>query len=699
MAERNAKICIDCKNSFEPPKNRPSAVRCHDCALANRKRDRHSSQRIRSEAYSARRKIRDAERDAERGRERVLDKTYVFLDGEATKDALGRSHYVLMIAAVLHDDDTIEILQLRDDTGRGLGTNQILKWLWTLPKGSYWFYSGGYDWANIFRQIPKDKLSNIFRSAQDVRDPFDLNTGWTEWNGWEIRKIQGFVELKKKGSPYTQSYSDGWKCWGGGPFVQQVDTWKVATPEIVKSIADMKDRRATFAVLDQEIIDYCIMECTLGVKMAKSIASYYSSDLDIRPRAWYSSGSASKVAMKQHNIPFHRGPDRYAGANEYIVSMINRCFFGGRFEVSDVGIFERLSCYDLSSAYPGAIKALPCLCDGDWHRGYQDDASVRFVHGSWKPTEDCTLRWGPLPYRDEQGQVWYAAGGEGVYCEVEWNAAKEMPGYEFDEVEWFSFVPNCEHTDIFGWVQDFYDLRKADKYSGRGQCLKILLNAMYGSIADTISEKSNYASTVWASLITGATRAKILEALAKHGDSVVYIATDGIKTTEPIDIEFEIPKTLGEWDREDDWEDCLIIQSGLAIDHGPKSKSATRGHGAKQFLALDERLRQGWDDDGWDAEIGYKRERFIGIRQGLSRKDYAGDVCQWKIDPVVVSFYPSRRLPVNTEPKGSKTRETMVVYRGDKLSSEYNKLKFLQDKLYAQAVDESRIWDEFEDAF
>lgn len=703
------KVCA-CGAEFMPTANNYArAIRCPACKAA---RDKKGS------ATRPSKKARDARsrpaRERERGIQRVLDRPKLGLDGEGfnvkvwedpedlyNENYEERHHYRYMSG---YGTDG-QVYRLEATDGDWLHTNDILWWLWKITKGySCWFFSGKYDWTKIFTDIAISDYEvgsavwQIYHADQypdkTPRDPFIP----VEWKGWKIVYIQGTVKIgrefwnKDKGEFFTiwRIFQDAFRCFGPMSFVDQLRSWEVGTPEEVDEIERMKEKRSHFTELTDEVRSYCDHEVKLLAELADKVTGIFA-DIDIRPSAWYSTGSAAKCLLRTNRIPADpkndwegfRGPDRYAGAPEDIITILLRSYYGGWFENAETGIFPELHSEDFKSAYPATIKTLPCLSHGKWVREYVPGA-VNFGHVEWEPADDRDLRWAPFPWRWPNGRVYRPYQGEGWYCEAEVRAAQRLPGYTVTEIEWVAFVPECDHQP-FGWVQEVYDKRVAWGGEGKGLALKYTLNSVYGVFADTLQLDSRYASIVWASMITAGTRAKIVDLMADHGDNVVSVATDGILSTAPVLA--KKTKVLGELNYEGALTDVFLIQPGLYLaTEGPDPKKTVRnrGHALKDMRQIEAQLRDAWLLEGWQGSVGYKRTRFIPGKLALARKDVLGEWGQWREAGVSVKFYPSNREPVN-EPGPHKrsapsARHVFMIDPAseDMMSAPYNKLVSMQ---------------------
>jgi len=656
------RVCLNpkCGQTFTPRRQdqRNCSTSCHNASRTQRGRSDTSKQSSRK-------------RDKRRVLESIENRSYVGWDGEGInvwqeytvdvaedgteiKDAQERHNYTYMAWST----ETGEFSELECKPGDTyIRTQDALWFVWSTPKkASIWGYSTKYDWTKILSDVDYDTLWQIYHADQNpdgtIRDTFE--PVW--WEGWGISYVQGSVKLSRmysneqKTFPVSKFYQDGFRCWGGGSFLTQLKNWEVGTEEELAEVERMKNQRSYFTRMTEEIKRYCRLEVKLLAQLAKKISVTFS-ELGYRPlggRA-YSSGSYAKAMMRVHHIPAdpksgwegYRGTDRYAGAPDDIINILMRTYFGGRFEQRMTGIFKELHSHDLAAAYVHTLKFLPCLSHGHWERKKVDGAA-NFGHVRWNGDGD----FGPFPWRHESGAVFYPMTGQGWYAEAEITAAQLQPSWNIEELEWISFVPECDHKP-FTWVQAEYNKRVEWGKDGKGKALKVALLSCYGSIADTVAVDSRYASMVWASMITAGTRAKLLQKIAEHPGKVIATATDGILTTEPVD-HTEKRKILGEWDYEGKLNDVILVQPGFYFagsGDDPAKYVRTRGMSAKDGMALEPELRAAWLRDGWNAVVKYTAKVFIPAKLALARRNWREQYGQWLDLEKSIKFRPSRRDP------------------------------------------------------
>lgn len=717
------KTC-ECGTEFVP--RRKIDVRCSACA--KRRRSTGSAKRP-SRKQDSPRRVRQRAAQELGVKERIKRRRFIGIDGEGITEPYSHHNglwepgdpdfmihrYKYMRAWCVGPDglsyDAGELEPRMNEPY--LRTEDILRWMWDLSRKtpeereqkialpSLWFYSGSYDWTHIFRDIAlsdPDLLRQILK--RDKEDAFE--TFW--WRRWGITVVQAAVQLSRyagkddKGNArFAQAFfQDGFKVFGGGSFVSQLKAWKIGTPEEIASIEKMKAERAFFAEIDQGVRDYCGMEVRLLAELAQRV-TLVASERNIRPKGGkaYSAGSYAKALLRYHKAVDHRGPDRYAGGSDRIKDILMRTFFGGWFDLFETGLFDVLYLIDLASAYPAVIRDLPCLAHGHWEDGRSDNPhALTFGHVRWEPSDDHDRKVGPFPWRFPNQRVIRPMFGTGWYVGDLIDSAKRLGRYDITELDWVSFVPECDCRP-FAWIPDLYEERLRLGKDGAGLVIKVAMNSAYGSMADTLSADSPYASVVWASTITGRTQARLLDVIGDHYDDVVGVATDGIQAKNPLPVQ-DAAKSLGGWDSEGVITDVLAVQPGLYLAGGgdsPKKTARSRGHALSDMREIESELRAAWLNNGWNAVVPYERTRFYPARISLTRKDVWKFYGQWIDEEVSIKLTPASRVPIGTAGRTGMSAVPFGVVTGDEReeSSPYDRLLALE--LRQAMIDERELED------
>lgn len=260
-------------------------------------------------------------------------------------------------------------------------------------------------------------------------------------------------------------------------------------------------------------------------------------------------------------------------------AMVNWAYYGGRFEISRVGLIKastselglKIYNYDINSAYPAGMLHLPCPICTTWRelpaaekppRGSLYLAEIVFDHPK-------TAIWCSFPVRTKSGFLRWPRKGRGAYWSVEINAdIKNLGAKVHFERIWVA--KKCCDRKPYEWVETIYNFRADLKAISEtlGIPLKLAINSLYGKFAQSIGA-APYRGYLSAGLITAYTRAKLIEAIGTlppwEHDKVLMLATDGIYTTARLP-KLKISSSLGDWGHkpsEQVYDDMFIVQPGL----------------------------------------------------------------------------------------------------------------------------------------
>jgi hypothetical protein len=308
-----------------------------------------------------------------------------------------------------------------------------------------------------------------------------------------------------------------------------------------------------------------------------------------------------------------------------------------------------------------------------------------------------------LPYRTHTGSIMFPPHVWGYYMRDHVIAAYKhydtfmslerltdgriyRNGPEIEIVRAWIFKPASEFKPL-GFARGMFDYRtaliKVDKKDSRGQVIKLNINAMYGKMAQRIGRKGEppkYASLWYAAAITAGTQRQLMEAALTNPDAIVAFATDGIYSTEPLDVDIPAVKTLGKWEMEKG-DGGSFIQSGVYTVHlldeegKVKVKAKSRGftpdntemrEGETYKDVLDRTLRETipakWAS-GDDAYF-FPYQQYINLGLSVQAGNETGLIGCWRLSP--------RKLQLNTmsnkrilpgEAKINATKKTGQEYK------------------------------------
>jgi hypothetical protein len=427
-------------------------------------------------------------------------------------------------------------------------------------------------------------------------------------------------------------------------FVKALTSWDIGTPEQRKNIATGKDLRATFTFLDRETITYNALEIVLLEKLMEAYRNVCT-EIGYMPRDWQGPGCLATAMMKHHGMPKRDELNIPDEVNDAAVA----AYYGGRFETTAVGeVPGPIYAYDINSAYPDAMRRLPCVIHGTWENvsGLQDvRGRLYLAHGTYEATEPANLY--NYECRVTGGRVRCPENGSGWYWSVEIeNAAHQT--FKADTI--YALNVNCD-CQPFDWVPAVYAERIRLGKSTKGMVLKLAMNSLYGKTAQSVGA-APYANAIWAGLITAMTRAKL--STLCHDDPktrapgercrcyrVYMLATDAIFTSEKLDIPSN--KDLGGWELTEHGS-MFIIMPGLyftdadiapktrgiprqkVIEYEPQLRAAYAEMAAKLYV-MDDMMPHVIHDIARDTHIVIPMIQFVGLKiaNHRGRLDLAGE--------------------------------------------------------------------------
>jgi hypothetical protein len=668
-----------------------------------------------------------AETKSQERLERTREQLAIAIDGEGVSLPDG-SHVYRYMAACASDGTCLGELY----EPNGIGTRQVLKFLCNLPKhdpeGRPWLgifgYGLGYDQCKWLEDLSDEELFELFH-AEDLQPkaavgPYRLNL---------LGKCLQITNRKGVPGEKRTLVWDILKAFQA-TFVNALKTWKVGTPEEWERIEAMKKQRGDFVNSDWDSVTaYCRDECRLlAALVEKYVRAHCDAGIDLRGK-YHGAGSTGDAFLQLMDADAKR--TTYEFRDEDLLdyrkakSAFSRAFFGGRAEVSRLGLVRGpVYSWDIGSAYPHALFSMQCVKHGKWHRvtdkvgkvarasrmavvhfqidrqreleadvASQDVAKRLLVMGV--AGDVSTMPWGPLPYRTEKGSIVFPASHPGGWAWwPEYVAAKEnWPGIM--PLEAWCLKSDCSCERPFRAIADYYLQRLQWGKEGPGIVLKLGLNSCYGKYAQVIGKNPKYACRVVAGYITASTRGRILDAIASAEDkwSVLYVATDGIITDrhiappDPVNNEtkegakrkgkvmlgaWETPLTTPENVHPDDH---FILQPGFYFSTKPKGKAKTRGMPLEIIDQERQKILDQWVREPLTPPRGLpKRPVFRGVKTSILRptKDesrYRRKPCygRWETEDREIKYVinPKRSHPLrlSDSKRDSKDVATTPAYR------------------------------------
>jgi hypothetical protein len=490
------------------------------------------------------------------------------------------------------------------------------------------------------------------------------------------------------------------------------------SPADLDHIERMKLNRGTFDPDQQaEILDYCYRECEYLVFLVRDLLVNIQG-LGLTLSRYDGSGAVAAAWMKQERIKEYL-PHRYQDGEEWFYSGLPEWvmlsgYFGGRFEISEIGLMGELEGNDINSAYPHVTRNLPCLAHGHF-RQVSDYVPGKF--GIYLAGSHTSGRWAPFPFRTDERKperniskdaIYYAHGGrrwiwsnaDPALSEI--GIARERFGRDAIPVyDGYVWEPECDHKP-FAKIAGMYKERQEFVRHGIGleKVIKLIINSLYGKTAQSIGWKIDRHGIpqppetqcfIWAGLITSGCRAMILDAITRPGADVVSIATDGILSRGSLNLPHTAgEKILGEWDTET-IRAAYLFQSGVytyeKLSKGNwKRVYKTRGFSGREITW--ETLITAWEAGKPSVSASPDETRFVTLRAGVSREFPLEFIGQWVPSIHDVQFNHNRRVPIpDTEPEPGELPDFSANCR-------YSEPYVMPDDAVSALYEPKQSWDE-----
>lgn len=457
-----------------------------------------------------------------------------------------------------------------------------------------------------------------------------------------------------------------WDVWGffQDSFVGVLEKWLPGDPDY-QFIKRMKGERSIFERSEMPAIrDYNAAELRCLAKVMARVRDAIN-DLGLKIARWDGAGAIAAAMLQFHKVKAHKRelpPDVFEAAR--------RAYSGGHIEACKIGYHAgAVHHYDINSAYPAIFCELPSLAHGEWVSGDDGDppAGHTMVRVSWAFPEG--LPFYPLFYRCDDGSIIYPARGSGWYWWAEYRAAvqfgAEHGGQTLRVEGWHHFRTTGDLVERpFSWVEDYY--RRRQRYigaaksggftSGPEKIIKLGLNSLYGKTAQQIGARLDkngelrlppFFQLDWAGAVTAGCRAKMMVAAMQKPAAIIAFATDGLFSTEPLDLYCPVEKELGAWEYQLH-DGMTIVMPGVYWLHkaGEKPRHYSRGFD-KREMSDAEFIHAAWRERRERVDISLTRMVGLGSAT-ISKEFWAMRGCfavsrRW----LVLDGDNSKRYPIN----------------------------------------------------
>ena len=573
------------------------------------------------------------------------------------------------------------------------------------PKVIHIGYFFDYDNTKIIEDLPWVKLDRLMNRRKRTGMsgelfPVDYAGFQIEYlprKSFKVRRVISQTEDNTVWSPWVEISDVG--SFFQMSFLRAIEVWDIGTAEEREMIRVGKLQRATFDVKDfDEIARYNALEIRLLQDLMEKFrqaciqAGYV-------PRKWQGPGVLAETMLAAHGVPKSKdvpllNSPEFAGLRQFALN----AYYGGRFEVAHVGpVSDPVFQLDINSAYPHAMRYLPCLLHGEWEhvtgglptgrvyaskpRGVRGER-LALMYGSFERRGAPTI-WYGLPVRTSTGGIVYPAAGRGWYWSFEINSAKHQ---EFTCEEAWIYRRTCDCQPL-GFVADVYTKRKALGKDGPGMILKLGMNSLYGKMVQSIGFPK-YANAIWGSFITAYPRMMIQDLIhsspmcvrasrgkvAGCGRDIVMVATDSVASLiERPDV--DISGELGAWSVEGHPRGMFVVQPGVYFGSSGKP-TKTRGFTRTVVDNFEPQFRDAFQrmvdtGDLNQGQVALPVQVFVGARYALHRHD-TKLLGQWieygtKDTPgKVLSFdWTTKRHPMTLNPTRERPWILTMPYEGD----------------------------------
>ena len=542
-------------------------------------------------------------------------KPFAGFDGEGWDDAEGRHRLYILRAG---DSELY--------TGKPLDIWEMLEWMVSLPRNVYYVgFSLGYDWGMILKGLPEERFRKLHNREARTRDRMVLPV---DWGPFRLDWIPGkrFVVSLAEDKRRRFSVEDCFGCFQQS-FATAIEAWRIPTKDELAFIEDMKQQRDNFGELAQttegiELLrSYNALECRLLARMMERVRDACEAQ-KIRPGSWFGAGQLAQALLRKH-----KARETFGTFDTLFTQRAESAYYGGFFDVSEVGMFPGMYEYDISSAYPHIMRDLPCLAHAELRHDNSGEGRTLY-RVRWEPEGSPT--WGAFPIRHKRGErmvdgteadfldalnrptftpgtLYYPLHGEGWYWDAEVMAVIRRGEFRVELLDSWELYPRC-NCQPFRWVPELFDYRKKLGKSGQGMVLKLGMNSLYGKLAQRVG-RPQFASVVYAGMVTSGTRAMLHGAIDLAGpDNVVMVATDAIYAKRPVEGLNE-GSGLGEWEGKE-FGDYMVILPGLHYA-GDATRLKTRSIPLRVIREALDRIRNHWySPERWER-MEFVLERFI----------------------------------------------------------------------------------------
>jgi len=483
-----------------------------------------------------------------------------------------------------------------------------------------YFHNLNYDVVALLMDSSPDMAQNFFASKFE----FDLGD-------WNIRLIHGranFCFMKYQGK--TMVYLLDSFAFYKTSLSKLCDTLGLPYKKL-KRPDKLGEKK--FSIKDKKFLEYAKVDAYSEYYVGKHIMDLHQ-DSDIFPCV-----SIAQMAQRIFKKEFIKEDSKIRLPHIEIIRASVLSYHGGRnYFNGKHGVYKNIRMLDIVSAYPDAMKSLPCFCDnGEYTRinNYKKYAiAIYCISGEiLEKKYRCLMSHEGVVIQDNKfHKIW-------TTC-FELETMKKHNSIRIEKIHGIEYANTCDHyPQLSGYVDKYFALKNQTKKTDtRYDAYKLLLNALYGKFIQCIKQGEHDGATIIevapgefisveprhytagglfnpfiASLITGHTRAKLYNLMLKY--QAIHASTDSVMTQQKIESS-DLGKNLGDLTVEMDGCTCILLRNKLYLftDKTGKLLEKCALHG---FLGTRQQLH-GMIQRGNNT---YRVRRMVKILQSLRSTD------------------------------------------------------------------------------
>jgi len=392
----------------------------------------------------------------------------------------------------------------------------------------------------------KEQDNDVIRIFYYLTQNISALAKMTNMNEKELKDLQGSANSKITIPPYKIRYvkdrflnlQKGFYRTAPYAYFYDAHQYKDVQAEDDKTVEDCIKKAKIAQEIGQEVYDTFNK---LGIHVTRLIS----------PVRAFEEASLDKIDLPTiKNIPAMAGLYAYEGC------------VGNWLEAFQIGRWDKVWNYDITSAYPAIIAQQMDLRKGKWYHDKNYIPEARY--GECSCNANIRSEISPIIFRAGERNnlpLNYTPIGE---REVKLN--KRLLEYliikgndEFGINDGYWWVPNKDADKpletIINWL--YMEKEKAEKLSK--EVIKRIMAGIYGKFLEAReNELGKLFNPIWAEDIETATRIKIMEFIEANNLDVIHIAVDGVVSANPAMIG---DKRLGEWELSD-ISSCICSGTG-----------------------------------------------------------------------------------------------------------------------------------------